>query len=79
MTTIAPLTLDAAWASKNCLQTYIVTRDRALPPRLERRQIANLARCAVVTFDSGHEPFAGRPKARANVLNGIAGPGIPSG
>jgi pimeloyl-ACP methyl ester carboxylesterase len=51
-------------------RTYVcLTRDRALPPRRQRRQIANLGPpCEVVTIDSGHDPFYSRPAELAALL-----------
>lgn len=52
-------------------RTYVcLARDRALPPRRQRRQIANLGPpCEVVTIDSGHDVFFSRPAELAAVLN----------
>ncbi|HYH48358.1 MAG TPA: alpha/beta fold hydrolase [Acidimicrobiia bacterium] len=52
-------------------RTYVcLSRDRAMPPRRQRRQIANLGPpCQVVTLDSGHDPFYSRPAELAGVLN----------
>lgn len=53
-------------------RTYVcLSRDRALPPHRQRRQIANLGSpCDVVTLESGHDPFYSRPAELAAVLNG---------
>lgn len=52
-------------------RTYVCcSRDRALPPRRQRRQIANLGPpCEVVTLESGHDPFYSRPAELAAVFN----------
>src|SRR5438105_156080 len=61
-------------------RTYVcLSRDRALPPRRQRRQIANLgAPCEIVTLDSGHDPFFSRPAELAAVLNQTMRPLRPS-
>ncbi|MEW6477554.1 MAG: alpha/beta fold hydrolase [Actinomycetota bacterium] len=62
-----------SWAglSPAVRRTYVcLSRDRALPPRRQRRQIANLGvPCDVVSLDSGHDPFLSRPAELAALLN----------
>ncbi|MEW6471506.1 MAG: hypothetical protein AB1679_04480 [Actinomycetota bacterium] len=54
-------------------RTYVLlTRDRALPPWNQRRQIRNLGPCEVVTFDGPHDAFVSHPQAMAAVLNRYA-------
>ena len=54
-------------------RTYVVcTRDRALPPSWQHRQIANLGACDIVTIDSAHDPFFSQPLRLAQILNSIA-------
>ena len=52
-------------------RTYVCTsRDRAMPLRRQRHQIANLGPpCDVVTLDTGHDPFYSRPAELAALLN----------
>lgn len=47
----------------------LLTRDRALPPRTQLRQIANLGPCEVVTFDGPHDAFVSHPRELAVLLN----------
>jgi hypothetical protein len=47
----------------------LLARDRALPPWNQRRQIANLGSCEVVTFDGPHDAFVSHPTELATVLN----------
>jgi pimeloyl-ACP methyl ester carboxylesterase len=54
--------------------TYIMCfRDRALTPRRQRRQIANLGRpTQVLGLDSDHDAFASAPRELALLLNALA-------
>ena len=46
--------------------------DRAVPPRLQDRMIANLGGAAVVPLAGGHDAMVSRPRALAEILNAVA-------
>ena len=51
-------------------RTYVLlTRDRALPPWVQRRQIANFGDCEVAPLDAPHDAFVSHGPQLAEILN----------
>jgi pimeloyl-ACP methyl ester carboxylesterase len=53
-------------------RTFVgLTRDRALPPRTQLRQVRNLGGARLVVLDSAHDVMVGHPADLAKVVNDV--------
>jgi pimeloyl-ACP methyl ester carboxylesterase len=65
--------VELGGASERLLRTYVVcTRDRAIPPALQRRMVRESPCAEVLELDTDHSPFLSLPSELAAVLTSLA-------
>lgn len=57
------------WPEGTGLTYVLLTRDRALAPWMQQRQIARLGPCQVVKLDAPHDAFVSHPVELARIIN----------